>query len=103
MMLAAECSVMVARDVEDLIPTFLNNRRNELNTLREALERQNFEQLTYVGNRMIGCGIPYGFDRVSYLGQHISQGAQAKNTELLAYTIAEYETFLSNLHVSFHD
>ena len=94
-------SVTLCRDIEDLIPTFLRNRRNELRALRLALKEDNFEYLLYLGNRMRGCGVPYGFDHVSTLGQFIAEAAQSKNSGMLDDTIREYATYLSCVQVSF--
>ena len=44
--------VKVAKDLEDLIPTFLTNRRKELDALRAALAAADFEQLRQLGHRM---------------------------------------------------
>ena len=41
----ANYKVRVARDLEDLIPVFMSNRRKELETLRVALAAADFEQL----------------------------------------------------------
>ena len=96
-------SVTLRRDIEDLIPTFLNNRRNEVKHLRRALERQNFDRLSYLGNRMRGCGTPYGFDHVSMLGDYIFEAALSRNIELLAKNITEYASYLADVQVSFAD
>lgn len=99
----ADNSVTLHRDIEDLIPTFLNNRRNEVKDLRRALEWQNFDRLTYLGNRMRGCGVPYGFEQVSMLGDYIAEAALSKNVEILAKKITEYATYLADVQVCFAD
>jgi hypothetical protein len=35
-------TVKVSKDIEDLIPTYLANRKKELETLRQALEAADF-------------------------------------------------------------
>ena len=96
-------SVTLRRDIADLIPTFLNNRRNEVRDLRLALEWHNFDRLTYLGNRMRGCGVPYGFDHVSMLGDYIFEAALNKKIELLTKKIAEYASYLAEVQVCFAD
>jgi HPt (histidine-containing phosphotransfer) domain-containing protein len=56
-------TVKVSKDIEDLIPAFLANRKKEVETLRAALAAGDFEQLRQVGHRMRGVGHSYGFDR----------------------------------------
>src|ERR671926_396214 len=57
--------VTVARDLEDLIPVFMGNRKKELDTLRVALAAADFEQLRQLGHRMKGVGNSYGFARAA--------------------------------------
>jgi HPt (histidine-containing phosphotransfer) domain-containing protein len=93
--------VTVERGIEDLIPVFLNNRRKELETLREALAAADFEQLRQLGHRMKGVGVSYGFDHVSTLGKHIEDGARMGDRASLAARIDEYALYLSKVQISY--
>jgi len=48
-------TVKVSKDLEDLIPTYLANRKKELESLRQALEAADFEQIRQIGHRMRGA------------------------------------------------
>ena len=87
--------VTVAKDLEDLIPTFMKNRGKELETLRSALAGSDFEQLRQIGHRMKGVGNSYGFEKVSLLGKSIEDGARASDRTALEASIAEYEGYLA--------
>jgi|ERR1043166_2882113 len=91
--------VKVARDLEDLIPTFMRNRKKEFDTLRVALAAQDFEQLRQLGHRMKGVGNSYGFERVSTIGRQIEDGARSGDRANLAARIAEYGDYLSRVQV----
>ena len=93
--------VTVAKDLEDLIPTFLKNRKKELDNLRVALASADFEQLRQLGHRMKGVGVSYGFERVSALGKHIEDGARSGDRALLDATIKEYGDYLGKVQVAF--
>jgi HPt (histidine-containing phosphotransfer) domain-containing protein len=95
------CKVTVAKDLEDLIPTFMKNRRKELDSLRVALAAADFEQLRQLGHRMKGVGISYGFDRVSALGKSIEEGARRGDRALLEASIAQYGEYLSKVQVTY--
>lgn len=94
-------NVKVSKDIEDLIPVFLANRKKEVETLRAALAAGDFEQLRQVGHRMRGVGHSYGFDRVSTLGKEIEDGARNNDKAALEALIAAYGHYLSNLRVSY--
>ena len=100
-MTADDYKVMVAKDLEDLIPVFMKNRHKELETLRVALAAADFEQLRQLGHRMKGVGNSYGFTRVSVLGKHIEDGARSGDRASLEATIANYDDYLAKVQVAF--
>ena len=91
--------VTVAKDLEDLVPTFMKNRTKELETLRAALAAGDFEQLRQIGHRMKGVGNSYGFEKVSVLGKQIEDGARGNDTKVIEGHIADYQDYLSKVTV----
>ena len=96
-----EYEVKVAKDLEDLIPVFLGNRKKELESLRAALEAADFEQLRQLGHRMRGVGNSYGFERVSSLGKEIEEAARSRDSASLQARIAAYGEYLSKLKIAY--
>ena len=94
-------TVVVAKDLEDLVPTFMKNRGKELETLRTALAAGDFEQLRQLGHRMKGVGSSYGFEKVSLLGKHIEDGAKAGDKAVLAASIADYADYLGRVKIDY--
>lgn len=92
-------TVTLARDFQDLIPEFIENRRRELQALRGALAAGRYDQLSELGHRMRGIGTSYGFDRVSILGGQIEDLARIADREGLAARIAEYAEYLARVKV----
>jgi HPt (histidine-containing phosphotransfer) domain-containing protein len=93
--------VTVAKDLEDLIPVFMSNRKKELDTLRVALAAADFDQLRQLGHRMRGVGNSYGFARVSEIGKHVEDGARSGDRALLESSIAQYGDFLSKVQIAY--
>jgi len=91
--------VIVAKDLEDLVPTFMKNRGKELETLRTALAAGDFEQMSQLGHRMKGVGNSYGFEKVSLLGKQIEDTAKAGNQDTLAACLAEYADYLARVQI----
>jgi len=91
--------VTVAKDLEDLIPTFMKNRGKELETLRGALAGGDLDQLRQIGHRMKGVGNSYGFEKVSLLGQHIEDRAKAGDRGALETSIGEYAAYLAGVKI----
>ena len=93
--------VTVEKDLEDLIPVFLGNRRKEVEALRSALAAGDFEQLRQLGHRMRGVGNSYGFERVSVLGKEIEDGARSADKAAIESHIAAYADYLSRLQITY--
>lgn len=92
-------TVTVAKDLEDLIPTFMKNRAKELETLRAAVAAGDFDQLRQLGHRMKGVGNSYGFEKVSLLGKQIEDGAKTGDRAGLEACIANYTDYLARLSI----
>jgi HPt (histidine-containing phosphotransfer) domain-containing protein len=97
----ALCKVIVAKDLEDLIPTFMSNRRKEHDALKVALAAADFEQLRQLGHRMKGVGNSYGFAHVSTIGKMIEDGARSGDRAGLQSAIAEYGEYLSRVQITY--
>jgi HPt (histidine-containing phosphotransfer) domain-containing protein len=93
--------VVIAKDLEDLIPVFLKNRHKEVDTLRVALASADFEQLRQLGHRMKGVGNSYGFERVSVIGKQIEDGARSGDRAALEACIAGYADYLAKVEVAY--
>ena len=79
-MSADDYKVIVAKDLEDLIPVFMSNRHKELDSLRVALAAADFEQLRQLGHRMKGVGNSYGFNAIVRRSASTSRTARAAAT-----------------------
>jgi HPt (histidine-containing phosphotransfer) domain-containing protein len=94
-------TVKVAKDLEDLIPTFFANRAKEFEALRAALGGGDFEQLRQLGHRMKGVGNSYGFEKVSVLGKQIEDAAKASDAAAIEARLAEYADYLGRVKVEY--
>jgi HPt (histidine-containing phosphotransfer) domain-containing protein len=94
-------TVVVDKELEDLVPVFMKNRRKEIETLRAALAAADFEQLRQLGHRMKGVGNSYGFARVSDFGRMIEDGARSGDRASLTAHIADYSEYLSKVEVKY--
>jgi HPt (histidine-containing phosphotransfer) domain-containing protein len=92
-------TVTVAKDLEDLVPTFMKNRAKELETLRAALAAGDMEQLRQLGHRMRGVGTSYGFEQVSVLGKQIEDGASSGDLPALEAHLVAYTGYLARVKI----
>jgi HPt (histidine-containing phosphotransfer) domain-containing protein len=86
--------VEISRDLEEIVPIFLGNRKNDLQTLRDALIRQDFGTVQNLGHRLKGDGGGYGFDRITDIGATIEQAAKQQDGSMIEQQLVQLEGFL---------
>ena len=91
--------VHVDEEIEDLIPGFLDNRRKDVNALKEALARNDYETVRTLGHAMKGAGGGYGFDTITDIGSSLENAAKKNNTEGIRRRIDELADYLERVEV----
>ncbi len=92
-------TVIIAKDLADLIPVFFRNRQKEIETLRVALDAGDFKQLAQLGHRMKGVGNSYGFAKVSEIGKRVEDSARTADKAGIDACIGEYTEYLAKVQV----
>ena len=86
-------------DILELIPDYLDTRREELPVLRNALAQDDFETLRGFGHKLKGSGGGYGLDRISEIGSNMETCAKAGDVTALAREIDGLADFLERVEV----
>lgn len=93
--------VSIDKDLEDLIPGFLENRRKDVRLLSEALTNSNAETLKSMGHSLKGVGGGYGFDELSAIGEEIEKIAKTGEVNGIKELINRMSDYLDRLDVIF--
>ena len=93
--------VSIERDLEDIVPVFLNNRRKDLQTIRTALSQHDFETIRILGHRMRGDGGGYGFDAISRIGTIMETAASRGDRFTIEAQTRQLEEFLARVHIEY--
>jgi HPt (histidine-containing phosphotransfer) domain-containing protein len=96
-----EYEVKVSRQLEDLVPGFLENRRKDLELLRAAIAVRDFTALSQIGHRLKGVGRSYGFDQISIMGEKIEAAAKEADGHLLVRLIDDYGHYVRQVKVTY--
>ena len=88
-------------DLEELIPKFMINTRNDVAGLRRALEAGDFETVKRLGHSTKGAALGYGFLGLGEIGLKIETVAPGKNRTQLSSLVAEMEHYLDHVQVVF--
>ena len=95
-------TIVVDRDIEDLIPNFMRNRQREVEALLSAYAQSDLDQLQQISHRMRGVGESYGFTTISLLGKDIEEAAKRGNLHAIEPLLQRYAEFLSTVRVVYH-
>lgn len=89
--------VKLEAELEDIIPTYLENRYRDIETILRALEQADYETIRLLGHNMKGSGGGYGFDEITSIGKNLEQAARDKDSRKIRQTIDELSTYLKNI------
>ena len=92
-------TLSIDSDLEDLIPGFLENRKKDIVSLKQACEDEDIETLRSIGHSIKGVGGGYGFKGLSELGANIETIAKSGTSSGIAELIDEMENYLSRVEI----
>ena len=85
----------------DLIPGFLQNRRQDIIDVLDALERGDFEVVENLAHGMKGAGGSYGFQAITDIGAALEQAAKTADTDMSREWVGELTRYLDCVEIVF--
>ena len=93
--------VNIDPDLEDLIPGFLNNRRNDVEQIRASLRTGDYATIRLLGHSMKGAGGGYGFDPITEYGGEMEQAALQQDVAAIEASLARLADYLARVEPVF--
>ncbi len=87
-------------DVKALVPGFVENRRRDLERLRQALRAGDLAAIRDVGQNIRCFSRVYGFDELCALGEEIRCAADESSTLRIVHLQGQLADYLSRVEVS---
>jgi HPt (histidine-containing phosphotransfer) domain-containing protein len=91
--------VNVDEDIAELIPWYLNNRKEDIEVMTKALSAGDFEKIRIIGHTMKGSGAGYGLEQITEIGKDIETAAKEKNADTIRESIDWLSSFLEVVEV----
>ena len=91
----------VSKDLEPLIPRYLDRRHKEIEVFRTQLAAGNFEALRIGGHSLKGSGGGYGFPDLTRIGGAIETAAKAGDVAVIDTMLTEYADYMQRVEVTF--
>lgn len=89
----------VDKDLKDLVPTFLENRQQDVEKMLAALQNWDYAEVRKIGHQIKGSGGGYGFDAISEYGRNIQAAAEAQDADECEGWINGLADYLSKVQV----
>ena len=83
----------------DLIPGFLQHRRQDVIAIRDALDRGDFAIVESLGHGMKGAGGSWGFHAITDIGAALEQAAKSADNDASRKCMGELSTYLDRIQV----
>jgi HPt (histidine-containing phosphotransfer) domain-containing protein len=94
-------TVNIDQDLEDLIPGFLSNRKEDIVKLKSALANENIDDLRSIGHSLKGVGGGYGFQKITEIGAEIENCAKESNLQSIEELTNSLEDYLGRVEIIF--
>jgi HPt (histidine-containing phosphotransfer) domain-containing protein len=83
----------------DLIPGFLQNRRQDVIAMLDALNRGDFETVESLGHGMRGAGGSWGFQTITDIGAALEQAGESADSAASRKWVGELSKYLDRVEI----
>jgi HPt (histidine-containing phosphotransfer) domain-containing protein len=92
--------VKIPADVADIAPGYLQNRIRDLDTLKDALARKDFDSIAKLAHKIKGTAGSYGFDDLSVIAKALETAAKSQDFEETAGAFERMRTYLEEVEIA---
>ena len=100
---AEKIVIRIDKDLEELVPEFLGNRRGDVAAIRGALARGDFETVRQLGHSMKGAGGGFGFDDITTIGAALEQAAKRRDGDAIREALEQLAGYLARVKVVYEE
>ena len=95
--------VEISKDLEDLIPEYLESMNTSLDYLERLIAAEDFPEIKSEAHKMKGHGGAYGFRYISDMGLLIEGFAGERKKELITKCVNELKNYLGRIQIEFRE
>jgi len=97
----ADKMVKVQKDLEDLIPNFLNNRNQDVELATELVLKSDFSALKTLAHAMKGTCMSFGFHDAAEIVANIEAAAKNENGATISGDLSRLKNLFESIEVEF--
>ena len=98
---SGQITVVVDREIKDIVPIFLESRRGDVKAILAALDQSDYEAIRILGHNLHGAGGGYGFNAITDIGISINKAAKEKKAEEIRELVGELSSYLERVNVTY--
>lgn len=83
--------------LEEFVPSYLANRKEEVAVMFRFLDASDFESLVVLGHNIKGSGTSFGFPEISRIGVALQQSAEQTDPAALRAQLTELKDYLDHI------
>ncbi|PKB72031.1 MAG: hypothetical protein BZY87_02510 [SAR202 cluster bacterium Io17-Chloro-G6] len=91
--------IQVNPRIGDIVDSYLEHRNRDVNSLLDALDKGEFEQIRHLAHDLVGTGGSFGFEDMSLIGRSLESAAVNEETREIKLLVEDLAVYLSNVQV----
>jgi HPt (histidine-containing phosphotransfer) domain-containing protein len=95
-----EYEIIIPPPLADLIPAFMENRRNELASIEAAFASGDLEALGKLALSLKSFGVAHGFERIAALATELQESAERGDYDAAGAYILLYRDYLDRVRIA---
>lgn len=92
---------IIKDELAPIIPRFMDNSKQELAAMAQALDAGDFETLSRLGHNAKGAGFGYGFKGMGEIGRKIELSAKDADERACRGAMDELQQYLEHVEVQY--
>lgn len=93
--------IVIDKELQDLIPGYLENRKAELIELNRLLSTHQISEIGAIGHKLKGSAGSYGLTRLTDIGGVLEMNAKVNGTKEISNALKEYKKFLEEIKITY--
>ncbi len=91
--------VFVDISFADIVPWFIDNRKQDIKRIREFVEVSDFDQIQRMGHRWKGTCASYGFEQLSRTGELLESCSVSQKREEILKLLEQVTEYINKLEI----
>lgn len=93
--------VIIDEDLEDILPTFLENRSNDIEKIKSALESSDLKAIEVIAHKLAGNAGSYGLHDLGKIGVALEESCNNESLGNIKEYFEQYKDYMARLEIVF--